>query len=428
MIFAIIIGIVALFFIVGLFQKKVQQKEFRKNIQLNGGFRSYFPNLTKMLEDDLNMSLVSDTGDNFFYQCDLKHNEYVIGKFRVGRKIDYSKNNLLYTELITDFGDKKDGLPICFEDDKPKEGYKELIKKSYSKIFENDSPKLDNIVFFNYFKTSVNQIEEIIENKSFAIKEFFYYYEGGEIKKELRSIKAYTNDKLSKSEHFDSNSGILSTNEKEEFFYKDELINYSILDNIFFINKNWHYYNDKKMLTQIETDSLHKEFQSTVRFTSKIITYNHKNLILEEKNMSSSGEVFSAYINEYDDSGNNITEIINEKYSFKKYLNKFNDENKLIEQVIYNQKKSLFPSETIFYEYDDPNNIIKKTLKYSSYSFLTIQYYDNKNRIIKEDSYNTENKHTGTVNYIYDDTMLVKVENIRDSQVTAWTEFKYEQL
>ena len=429
MVIAIIIGIVALLFIVGMFQKKEEQKIFREDKQLNGGFRSSFPILVEMLEGDLGMTLVADTGDDFFYQKEINSNNVSVGKFRIGRRIDYSRNNLLYTEFISSQGERNLGMPICFDGEKSKEEYKSFMKSSYTEIFKIVNI-LPDTMFFNYFLPNPNENSEVNNNIPSVIRDFSCTIEDGQIKKKPLTAKFYKNDRLIKNEKFDSGSFNISMYEKEDFFYKDGRVSSSICDNAQFTDTHWYFYNENSLLQKIETDSLYKKDQSTIRYISKTITYDDKNLILEENNMGSNGEIYETHINEYDVIGNPIVQIIGQGSSSKKHVNTFDNKRRILEQFISNKVKFYDPNKTVYFEYDDEKYIIRKTLKWSSldnvYSFLTILYHDSNWRIQKEEEYNNEDELQNTISYLYNDMGLAKIENHNGDEIYIWTEFVFE--
>jgi uncharacterized membrane protein len=176
MVFTIVIGIVLLALILGFFQKKEEQKSFREYSTSQGGFRSFFPVLVNMLEKDLEMALLTDSGDAFLYQKEIKISEAVLGYFRIGRKLDYSRNNILYTEFLTNGGDIVSGMQIGLEGEVHVEAYKTLIKKSYSELLQERVIVKSN-TFFNYFSdNSIDEKKEEAEILPYPIDSSDSYY------------------------------------------------------------------------------------------------------------------------------------------------------------------------------------------------------------------------------------------------------------
>ena len=181
MTFLIIIAIVILLFVIGLLQKNSEQKADRHHNQQQGGLRALFPILTNMLEKDLKMRLMADTGDNFFYQKELEFNGTSLAIFRIGRRIDYTRNILLYTELLTNRSTRISGLPIIISDDVSVEEYKKWIYKSCEKVLEQKTYLL-NIPFFKYLLNSKMddlepiQKEETISHILFHSKENYFKF------------------------------------------------------------------------------------------------------------------------------------------------------------------------------------------------------------------------------------------------------------
>ena len=444
MLITIIVGIVVIFFIIGIVQKKEEQKTFRNYTQLSGGFRVSFPILCKILDDEFGMTLVTDTGDDFFYQMEVKYNFNLIGLIRIGRRIDYTKNNLLYADFITNQGDKKSGLPIRFDGETTEEEYKSFIQQSFSTIFDSNLYLTDKS-FLNYFQKKDIEVLKSNRGSTIIIKE--YSCSSSNPIGDIVSTKTYIDNKLVKYEE----DIIKNRNyENEEYIYEGDVLKYTLTENEYFKMKNKYVYNSYGLLSEILTERYHKETENRREFISKSFTYNELNMLVEESHYGGNGEVFYYNTKTYDDLNNKIIEIVKNDGNYKRFENKFDAKGRIIKTLFF-EKEVSFNSPTIeLFEYDDEKYILDKIWKHNENSNLTCIYHDSSWRILKElfyngqnilycrvdyqyandklvlkESANPENNSKCCTKYYYHDDKLIKEENSYSYQESTWTKYVY---
>ena len=450
MLFPIIVVIVIIFIILSIIQKNQEQKAFRLINQMNGGFRMSFPKLITLLEKDLEMGLVMDSGDHFFYQKDIVYNKIQIGKVRIGRKIEYSKSNLLYTLFIPNYGPEVAGVPISFEDDIATDLYKEYIKKSLLPVV-NQSIELTNTPFFLcLFSDIVNSKDKTGTN---ILREYECFYQNALLTKLLKKTEIIKNGNTIKREIFRVNNSQSIFFSSEILFYEKNRISLIIEEDFYFILSNTYSYNENNLLYKIETDSQHKEFTSIRKYVSKTITYNENHLPLVEISFSSRGEIYDSITYQYDANNNRVFEEFVEGSSYKKFEYSFDNKNRVIEKKTYN-KKDGSPTITI-YEYDDINYELRITVKliYKLISSITILNYDSNwviqksenflnggnigsktfytyvnSKINKIEGFDTNNNLDIINSYIYENEMVMTIEKrYNDKKITSTVKQTYNK-